>query len=143
MAKLIRMSEGASLAIHTLAILAREPKRRRPASELAEALAASEHHLAKILHRLVQAELLDAVRGPGGGVRLVPDPATVSLMMVYEVIDGVYPERSCLFDKAVCRGKGCVMGRALKEADATLNKYMSTHTLADVARTFKAGVSTK
>jgi Rrf2 family protein len=140
MSGLIRMSEGAALAIHACALLAQDDSRRQSASELAEALDASEHHLAKVLHRLVQAGLLESVRGPGGGVRLKRRADRLRLIEIYKAVDGAWPKSACLFDRPVCKGRGCVMGRALKEADALLKKHLSETTLADVAKTYKAGV---
>ena len=66
----LKISEAASLALHTMVYLAGDPSAHYPAGRLAEALCVSEAHLAKVLQRLVKAGMLVSVRGPKGGFRL-------------------------------------------------------------------------
>jgi hypothetical protein len=67
---------------------------------LANRFEISEAHLAKVLQRLVKAELLRSVRGPRGGFILTRAPESVTLLEVFEaVINGSQCEaRFCLVD---------------------------------------------
>ena len=55
MSNLLRISEASSLALHTMALLAKMPDRHLSNAGLAGILRASEHTLSKVLQRLVKA----------------------------------------------------------------------------------------
>ena len=57
----MRISEAASLALHTMALLAAEPDKLLSAAAAAGALGASEAHLAKVLGRLAHVGLVESV----------------------------------------------------------------------------------
>lgn len=49
---------------------------------------ASRHHVAKVLQRLAQTGLIASKRGPGGGFYLKAKPERISLLDIYESIEG-------------------------------------------------------
>ncbi len=102
MSCLLRISEAAALALHTTELLARNLDRYVTAQEIAETLSISEHHLQKVHQRLSKAGVIRSVRGPGGGVQLAMAPEDVTLMRVYEAIEGPYQPDQCLLNRATC-----------------------------------------
>ena len=64
MANFVRISEAASLGLHTMALLAKRGETRTTNQEIADMLGASVHHLAKVMQRLVRAGLVDSAVGP-------------------------------------------------------------------------------
>jgi Rrf2 family protein len=126
MPTLPKLSEAASLALHTVAFLAADPKRSRQTKEIASALRASEAHLSKVLQRLGKVGLVRSIRGRKGGFLLGPEAGHATLLDVYESIDGPLPQNACLLGTAVCRGEGCVLGGLL----AAVSKQVHDH-LAD------------
>ena len=134
MAPLLQMSEAANLALHTMAHLASRPGERLSARELAEVFNASENHLAKVLQRLSRAGLLQSTRGPGGGFVLGRPAGDITLLMVFEAVDGPLQFSDCLFQRPVCNGRSCVMGKTLRRANAMFEKHFSQTTLATYAK---------
>ena len=66
MAKIFSLSEAASIAIHSMVLIARSDKMMNVV-KIAERTGSSKHHVAKVLQRLVKEDYLSSVRGPHGG----------------------------------------------------------------------------
>lgn len=130
MGNLVRISEAASLALHAAMRMADEPKRLRGTAELARELEASAAHLSKVLQRLHRAGLLQAVRGPQGGFRLNRPAAAITLLELYEAIEGKLEMTQCLFGKPVCGKCCCVLGPLLIETSERFRHHLATTTLA-------------
>ncbi|MGD9496917.1 MAG: Rrf2 family transcriptional regulator [Armatimonadota bacterium] len=133
---MIHISEAASLALHALALLAHSAPERRTAAELAERLDASEAHLAKVLQRLRRARLVASVRGPHGGFVLARDPSEISLLEVYETIEGPLDDALCTMDKPVCRGEQCLFGGLLCTLTREARAYLSGTKLDQLGTVF-------
>ena len=133
MQKLLQISDAASLALHVSVMLAANPRQRHTTRELAELLEASEAHLAKVMQRLVHADLVTSVRGPGGGFTLARPVDEITLMDVFEALEGPFRPSTCLLARPVCDGTRCVLGGMLSELNTTFEHYFRKHTLADLA----------
>ncbi|MHC4781288.1 MAG: RrF2 family transcriptional regulator [Planctomycetota bacterium] len=128
---LVKISEAANLALHTAIYLAQNPGRKVAAAEIAEAFGASKAHLFKVLQRLVKADFAHATRGPKGGYELARKPDKISLLNVFEEIEGKIRPKECLFVRKVCSQKKCVMGNTLGEVNSIVCKYLSDTKLSD------------
>lgn len=122
MSNVLRISEAATLALHATVLLAASDQEPASTGEIAETLHASEAHLSKVLQRLTHAGLAKSVRGPKGGFVLAKPADAVSLLDVYEAIEGPLVETTCLLDPPICGGK-CILGGLL----ATVNKEVREH----------------
>lgn len=136
----LRISEAASLAIHTLLVLAAKPARTVPASEIAAVLRASKDHLAKVLQRLARGAFVASARGPKGGFTLARPAAGLTLLEVYEYIEGSYNVRDCLFDVRVCGAGKCPMGGLLFSVNMELMRFLAETTFGELALTFEKNV---
>lgn len=112
MRNLLRMSEAAWLAIHALASLS---YRAEPVqvSRLAASMEASQSHLGKVMQRLTRAGLVTSVRGRKGGFVLTIQPETVSVLDVWEAMDGPLGRADCLLERSCCDAPGECHARAL------------------------------
>ena len=110
MSTMFKMSEAASLALHTMAVLAREPEKVHSTRDVAATLGVSEAHLAKVMQRLTHARLVRSIRGPRGGFELARPGDEVTLRDVYEAIDAPLVLSGCLLGRAKCIGRGCLLG---------------------------------
>jgi Rrf2 family protein len=135
MTQLVNISEAVSLALHTMALLAKDSRQRLTNREIADMLGASGHHLAKVMQRLVKARLVDSVSGPRGGFVLGKPAGGTTLLAVYEAIEGPLVGCGCLLNKPICRGSCCVLGEVLDSIHRQLQDYLEKTTLAELAAT--------
>lgn len=110
---------------------------------LAEEMGIPYRFLRRILLRLTATRLVASVRGKLGGLRLVADPAAVSLLDIVAAVDPhAVTLNLCLADPAACtRTNTCVVHEELVDVQQLLHdrlRQISLATLADRARTRNA-----
>ncbi len=132
MSGIIHVSEAASLALHTATLLASEPERIFSTREIATSLSVSEAHLAKVMQRLGKVGLVRSVRGPKGGFVLGKKPEEITLLEVYESIDGPLGRSNCLFGTPVCGNQKCLMGDLLQSVNRQARDYFENTTLSQI-----------
>jgi Rrf2 family protein len=131
MNSILKISEAASLALHTMQHLAGNNDHQVTNRELATVLGASEAHLSKVLQRLAKVGLVHSVRGPKGGFTLGPRGGDVTLLEVYEAIDGPLSTSGCLLGHPVCRGENyCMLGGLVASLNRQVKDYLKGMTLA-------------
>jgi len=133
MAKLLRISDGATLALHTMALLASAEPGRLSVRQVADRLAASRAHLSKVLQRLARARLVTSVRGPRGGFSLARPAEEMTLLEVYEAIDGALDDSTCLLGAPVCSGNSCLLGDLVETVNRHVRVRLAGTRLCDVA----------
>jgi len=124
MKSLINISEAASLALHSLAVIAARRPEKLNVKALARKLNASEAHLAKVLQKLSKAGLVRSSRGPAGGFILNRPANEISLLHIYEVIEGKVVLEDCPLGLEECLFSRCIfndtLNRISKEIYTTL-----------------------
>jgi Rrf2 family protein len=86
----MRLSLAAYYALQALVHLARQMPGAAPVAShvIAAERGVPERFLFKVLKPLVSAQVLQSVKGPGGGYRLARPAARVTLLEVVEAVDG-------------------------------------------------------
>jgi Rrf2 family transcriptional regulator, nitric oxide-sensitive transcriptional repressor len=130
MSSVIKISEACSLALHAMVMMAANPAKKFSTHEMAQKLKASEAHLSKVMQRLVKTKLVTSGRGPKGGFELASDPDKITLMDIFEAIEGPLSESHCLVGQPVCGRMNCIMGDILNNVNNELRKYLSETSLA-------------
>jgi len=103
------------------------------AGDTAAALDAPVNYLAKTLHGLVRAGLLESTRGKGGGFRLVDPADTVSLLAVASVFDRIDERPRCLLGRPLCRDdQPCAMHERWKPLAEEFAAFLRETTVADL-----------
>lgn len=133
MAGLVKLSEAVSLGLHAAVILAGNHDGPCTAHRLAEWLSASEAHLAKVMQRLVKAGLVTSTRGPKGGFVLAASAGELSLLEVYEAIEGPVEPAACVFGLPVCGGGACIFGGVLAEIEGRFRDYLAQTTVSELS----------
>ena len=134
MGRIVNVSEAAALGLHAMIHLANHDGQTVPVAEIAESLDASANHMSKVLQRLARAGLVRSLRGPAGGFALARPTDAITLLDVYEEIDGPLRSDACLFDLPVCEGRSCVLGGLLGRVTEQVRGYLAGTTLADLQR---------
>ncbi|MBW2147405.1 MAG: Rrf2 family transcriptional regulator [Deltaproteobacteria bacterium] len=125
MSGVLKISEAASLALHAVVHLAANHCRLVSTGEMASMLQVSEAHLSKVLQRLAKQGLVRSIRGPKGGFMLSKTGERVTLLDVYESIDGPLEPSNCLLKTPICGGKKCVLGGLLDTVHRQVREYLA------------------
>jgi len=129
MSRIFSLSEAASIALHSMVLIARADNGINVV-KITEFTGFSKNHIAKVLQRLVKADMLKSVRGPAGGFSLKRDAGEITLLDIYEAIEGPINEDDCPLSYEVCNYDFCIMGTIVNEMTIEFKKYLQTNTLA-------------
>jgi Rrf2 family protein len=100
--------------------------------DLGERIGASQAHLVKVLQSLARAGLVATERGPRGGARLARPAGEITLLEVYEAVDGPLEASECLLERPICDGSCCLVGKVLYRMNQEVRQHLGRTTLADV-----------
>ena len=131
MAKIVSYSEAASIGMHGMVLVARAGDTIN-VQKIAEITGSSRHHVAKVMQRLVKEGFLLSNRGPSGGFKLNVEPAGITLLQIYEAVEGQVKVISCPHEKQVCPFDKCILGTVVSRMTQTFRDHLSTQTLADL-----------
>ena len=133
MSSIFHISEAAAIGIHAALLMARTPDRSWSARRTAETLQISYDHCVRVLHRLKRGGLLRSVRGAEGGFQLAKSPETISVLEMYEMLEGPLTDRRCLFHTAKCAGKCPLFGGLMDSVNRQVRESFTKTTLAELA----------
>ena len=134
MSSFVKISEAAALALHAMTFMASENGKVRSNKKIASVLTVSEAHLSKVLQRLAKAGLVRSIRGPSGGFTFQKKPEDISLLDIFEAMEGPYSINACLFADPRCRGKGCILDGLLVNLDNAAKNYLAKTTLSEFSK---------
>lgn len=128
----LKISDAASLAFHAAYMMTDDPKKVYSITEISSKLKVSAAHLSKVMQRLTRAGLVKSIRGPKGGFVLERQLTDVTLLEIYEIMNGKLETHTCLFGKPVC-GKGrCLFGGLVSQIDNQVRAYLQNTRLSDL-----------
>jgi Rrf2 family protein len=128
MSKIFALSEAASIAIHSMVLIARAENGIN-AVKVAEITGFSKNHIAKVLQRLVKNDMLKSVRGPSGGFSMKKDPGEVNLLDIYQSIEGPLDVMDCPLSYDLCGFDRCLMGNVVNKLTGEFKKFLQEQTL--------------
>lgn len=130
MSKIVTLTEAASIALHGL-ILVAKAQGNSNVLQIAELTGSSKHHVAKIFQRLVKDGFLESHRGPSGGFTLKRKPSEITLLEVYESIEGKIEFTKCPHDKHICPFDKCIMDNVTQKMTTDFKEHLSRNTIED------------
>jgi len=128
--KVFSLSEAASIAIHSMVLIARAENGMN-VLKVAEVTGFSKNHIAKVLQRLVKSDMLKSVRGPAGGFTMKKAPGDITLLDIYETIEGTLDVTDCPLSYEICSFDRCVMGNVVNKMTLEFKKFLKAQTLKD------------
>jgi Rrf2 family protein len=128
MAKLVQLSEASSLALHSMVLIA-QSEGHINVNTLAKRMGSSRNHLAKVLQQLVKYNFLRSVRGPSGGFILNKPPSMITILDIYEAIEGSIDIAECPLERQICPLNKCLMGGLIKDVTLQFKAYFRSQTL--------------
>ncbi|MCO5065980.1 MAG: iron-responsive transcriptional regulator RirA [Rhizobiaceae bacterium] len=132
----MRLTRQTNYAIRILMYCAANDGQLSRIPEIAAAYSVSELFLFKILQPLVEARLVETVRGRNGGVRLGRPAEQISLFDVVRVTEESFAMAECFENDATdCPlVDSCNLNAALREALNAFMDVLMKHSIADMAR---------
>ena len=130
----MRLANYTDYTLRVLMFCAQHRDRRVTIAELAQSLSLSKNHLMKIVNDLARHGLLETVRGRGGGVRLLIDPAEVGIGAVVRWCESDFRMVECFDENSnTCRlSPACRLKQLFQRALASWLRELDTATLADL-----------
>lgn len=131
MAKIVTYSEAASIGMHGMVLIARAGEIMN-VQKITEITGSSKHHVAKVMQRLVKDGLLISNRGPLGGFMLNEEPKNITLLRIYESIEGEVKILECPHEKPVCPFGKCILGNVVPQMTTLFRDQLASTTLFDL-----------
>lgn len=108
--------------------------------EISSDLDISHHFLTKVLQQLTEAELMESMKGPKGGVRLRYSSDEISLLEIVAAIDGMDILTECALGLPGCGSeKPCPIHDKWADTRDAIRKMLSKTSLQELVRQGKAG----
>lgn len=130
MSRIVQLSEAASIGLHGMVLIA-QSKEMLNVTKIAELTGASRNHLAKVMQRLVKAGFLKSSRGPAGGFLLKKQPSEITILNIYEAIEGIIETEGCPMNQPICPFNKCLLGNIIHEVSENIRDNFHKMTLQD------------
>jgi len=84
------------------------------------------------MQRMVKENFVKSTRGPAGGFVLNKAPEEISLLTVYEALEGEMAINKCPFDNNICPFEECLMGGIVHRITGELREYFKNKKISDL-----------
>jgi len=135
MAKIVQLSEAASIGLHAMVLIAQSEKLIK-VTDIARVTGASKNHLSKVMQRFVKDGLIKSTRGPLGGFLLNKNADEITLFDIYQSVEGVNNYSGCPLNNHVCPLNNhvcpftkCIMGGVVEKMTNEFLEYFKSQTL--------------
>ena len=129
----MRLTTRTNLALRTLMVCAVNNDRIVRKSDVAQAINASENHLAQVINQLGQSGFITTLRGRHGGFTLARPASKISVGEVFRSFEADLPFIECFSENNTCPLKGvCRMGEHLAAAVEAFYSTLDPLLLSDL-----------
>ncbi len=128
------LSQTAEHALRAVIFLAQQGDGNPvPTGRIAEALGAPRNYLGKTLSGLARAGLVEGVRGPAGGYRLMVRPDTLTIATLVDAVDVPGSTARCLMGDRPCdESQPCIVHRKWSTVVHRTRAPLRTTSIADL-----------
>ena len=136
-------SHASELALRAALYLTLQPPGKlTPVREIAKGAGLPGPYLAKIMRRLIDARLVRAFRGPGGGVRLRQAPEAVNLAALVRAMEGPLDPEPCVLGLRPCSSEyPCPLHGRWTALRGEIQDLLKETTLASLAQNLRGSLS--
>ena len=128
MTKIIHFPKTISIAFYSLVFLSLS-ERRMNVDEIAYYTDNSKNHTASILKYLAKNEFINSKRGPTGGFGMALPPDQISLLEVWEIMEGEFQIQGCLTGHQACLGTTCIFSDKIYKIYKEFYDYLRDNTI--------------
>ncbi len=126
------ISQTVEYALRAVVYLAGKVPAGQTTDQIATATRVPKAYLSKVLQGLVRAGVVHSQRGSGGGMTLVKDPSSLTILEVVNAVEPIGRIRECPLGLESHGTRLCPLHRRLDDAMATVEKAFEQTTLAEV-----------
>jgi Rrf2 family protein len=134
----MKLQKNTLFALYSVLESASRPERQLSAGEIARKYRISPHHLAKVLHTLARAGVVESVRGVGGGYRFAGNVKRLTLMDVIELFENIGAPARATGPRPRRQGAGAgverAIGTVLSEIDAMAEATLRSISIATLLK---------
>ncbi len=131
MGKIVNLTEAVSIGLHSMIIVAQQGNNGQiNVNHLAEKTGSSRFHISKVMQNLVKVGFLGSHRGPSGGFFLVKKPEEITLLNIYEAIEGKLEVTRCPMNRPICPFNICIFDGVTIKMTRDFRNFIQDHTLA-------------
>ena len=134
----MKLQKNTLFALYSVLESASRPERQLSAGEIARKYRISPHHLAKVLHTLARAGVVESVRGVGGGYRFAGNARRMTLMDVIELFESIGAPARGTGPRPRRQGAGTgverAVGTVLSEIDAMAEATLRSISIATLLK---------
>ena len=132
----MQLTSYTDYAFRTLIALACVAPDKLTASEISESYGISLNHLLKVVQKLAELGYVETTRGKSGGIRLLANPASLTLGTVVRSMEPELGVVACLRpgDTPCTITPACSLKNILSGATDQFLAALDAHTLADITR---------
>lgn len=122
-------------AIRALTYLAARPEREIVSvQEIAKVEEISSHHLSKVMNQLARGKMVQPLRGPGGGYKLIRNPDSITLWEVMACLGARDVFDECAIGWATCTDKNpCPLHERWLGLRGEIQRYLESVKISDLA----------
>ena len=132
MSNIINMPEAVEIAIYSLVLIAQKGSSEKTnVDNIAKRIDASANHLHKILKLLVKRGYITSSKGPRGGYTMKMDPSEISLLNVYEAVEGPLTESKCPLNRVRCPFNACIYDGLFTRIKKDFKNYFENKRISD------------
>jgi len=130
MLKITRKVEYALIALRHLQRV--DPGQISSTKEIADTYAIPQELLAKILQHLSKEGVVEAIKGPTGGYKLLQDPNSINMTKFFEIMEGPMGIMDCYFDTGCDQLSACNIRTPINRINDSIRSMFDKMTLADI-----------
>jgi len=125
-------SQTVEYALRAVVYLASQAPKACTTEQLAETTKVPKAYLSKVLQALRRAGLIHAQRGMRGGVSLIPDPETLTILQVVNAVDPIQRIHVCPLGLPSHGTFLCPLHKRMDDALASVETALGSTTLAEL-----------
>lgn len=131
----MQLTQFTDYALRLVLYLAAHPERLVPVQEASRTYGVSQHHMVKVVQKLVEQQIVTAVRGRRGGLRLKALPKDINVGALVRVTEPHFTLVECfdLTTNTCPIERACGLKGALRHAEHAFLKVLDSYTIADFA----------
>lgn len=131
MSKIVSLSEAVLIALHSMILIGRSERTPVSVDQISKTTGSSRHHVAKVLQRLSKGGFVGSSRGPKGGFYLLPDTNNISLLKIFEAIEGKIIPTACPMERKICSLQKCLFNNITYDLTNQFIDYLKNQSLAN------------